>query len=1102
MDSKHEMHIDDGLKGFPPEWENSLLQLGYSPGEIQEMVAQKQRQRGAAIPINGPSGSSSSVASHHTNGSTSSTYHRYPTPPQQYALPVPQTLSTAYQPLTLQTDINPAFGDLEQYHPQKTNSPVTRAPLRNPIDRSDSPASSIRSNATNNQRERASPVPSLTREREHVLQSSNLSNSSHTAMPTTKAPAPVRPAPPPPLFPEGSISTSKANTYKPPRVIAVNGDEDSDDENQPLGALRSGNKQVKPVASAAARHGPAGSVSSVNRSQPVQEDNQGQEGDAQDAQDDTPTTASQHNTTAPVPAASSNASGPPLKSTLSAFDAPPRLSLSTLTIPRISLSLGSLELGLGLDTETKGKEATSANKDRGDVQSIEWSESLFAALPSATAFDGFRTSVIRTPGSGASSGRGSPASNYSPAGSGAAARPSPATLGQSPAISTSRGVSPQTGSTFGFGRGTSPAQSREPSPTTASTGMTLVAPNSSRSQGLSPSPTRELPSTLSPVGNGRSPLQAVDSPSSAPSQGRDLARESVSSYATERSSMSSFGETDYGEEHEDDEGVAEAVVVTRATAVKLARAPSMALHRTFDVFASGNPQAPVPVQGTADARGVVGQASAQVVNNRSRGGLDAGMPPYAALQAQRMLYQNAGFDEEDEGDEDSDEDSDEIDEDDEDDPDSRYTIRLGDADAGRLMDAVMKGGGVLDAQQQKDLNATSFGGDASGRPLSTATIRKEGRPVSEATLQGTKVANSQDEYLEEQLEEGEDDEDSSALDEWLEANDSEDPEPSSPAAEDTTVTISPGRGLEGSEYDDADHPLLDAYTNDDVETDYGDRSPESIYEVESIQSPADPGSAQSFDEDNSPGSDAIPDSPYVLGAPSRTRGLSKSSQNSSHTRTPGVGSGSGSSAAGSNRPKRSSVIYSPPSTQLSPQQRDILKPVLTFIRSGDPSTIYGDLQQVAEGESGGIYAALVLSAKSSSVRVAIKKVRVEDATRPKMETLKREMGLFSRIRHDNILSYGEMRLWNNLHTELWVRMELMERSLADLLGLISEGLVLEERHVARFAKDAASGLAYLEKLLIAHRDIRSDNILVSGNDGCAKLGTFDVSFGFYPLITS
>jgi serine/threonine protein kinase len=170
--------------------------------------------------------------------------------------------------------------------------------------------------------------------------------------------------------------------------------------------------------------------------------------------------------------------------------------------------------------------------------------------------------------------------------------------------------------------------------------------------------------------------------------------------------------------------------------------------------------------------------------------------------------------------------------------------------------------------------------------------------------------------------------------------------------------------------------------------------------------------------------------------------------------------------------------------------------------------MYGDLTLVADGESGGVYSAKILHEKGKQAKgkIAIKKIRVERDTVEKMEAVKKEMQLFSRIKNDHILVYNGIWLVEDAnqasgsnqqipaainstpHSELWVRMDLMERSLADLLGLLDEGLVLEEKHIARFAGDVVSGLVHLESLFIAHRDIRSDNLLISGIDGTVKIG--------------
>ena len=192
------------------------------------------------------------------------------------------------------------------------------------------------------------------------------------------------------------------------------------------------------------------------------------------------------------------------------------------------------------------------------------------------------------------------------------------------------------------------------------------------------------------------------------------------------------------------------------------------------------------------------------------------------------------------------------------------------------------------------------------------------------------------------------------------------------------------------------------------------------------------------------------------------------------------------------------MIYVPRPT-LSPQLQQLLRPLLSFIHSGDPRSIYSELQQVAEGESGGIYAAYPSGQSSGGGVAAIKRVKLQEETRLRIETLGRELTLLDGVKHINILSYsavwlvGEPGSSLDGSVELWIQMDLMDRSLADLLGLLEDGLVIEERHVACFAKDVANALAFLEDRFIAHRDVRSDNLLISG-DGIVKLGESDDFF--------
>lgn len=90
--------------------------------------------------------------------------------------------------------------------------------------------------------------------------------------------------------------------------------------------------------------------------------------------------------------------------------------------------------------------------------------------------------------------------------------------------------------------------------------------------------------------------------------------------------------------------------------------------------------------------------------------------------------------------------------------------------------------------------------------------------------------------------------------------------------------------------------------------------------------------------------------------------------------------------------------------------------------------------------------------------------------------------------HENVL--GMDALYVDLSEDsLWIRMELMERSLADIVGLVGDGLMLQDRMIARFASDILLALEYLQKHHIAHRDVRSDNLLLNKH-GILKLTDF------------
>jgi serine/threonine protein kinase len=133
--------------------------------------------------------------------------------------------------------------------------------------------------------------------------------------------------------------------------------------------------------------------------------------------------------------------------------------------------------------------------------------------------------------------------------------------------------------------------------------------------------------------------------------------------------------------------------------------------------------------------------------------------------------------------------------------------------------------------------------------------------------------------------------------------------------------------------------------------------------------------------------------------------------------------------------------------------------------------------------------------------VAIKSVPILPSGSPKLTDLKKELEIMRNVKHANILTMDGLYV-DLTEDSLWIKMELMERSLADVVALVEEGVTIPEKVIARFASDVScfivliawyshtqilGALIYLQNLGIAHRDLRSDNLLLN-KDGLLKLG--------------
>jgi p21-activated kinase 1 len=116
----------------------------------------------------------------------------------------------------------------------------------------------------------------------------------------------------------------------------------------------------------------------------------------------------------------------------------------------------------------------------------------------------------------------------------------------------------------------------------------------------------------------------------------------------------------------------------------------------------------------------------------------------------------------------------------------------------------------------------------------------------------------------------------------------------------------------------------------------------------------------------------------------------------------------------------------------------------------------------------------------TNLSVAIKQMDLDK--QPKKDLIINEILVMRASRHTNIVNYIDSFLYKN---ELWVVMEYMEGgSLTDVVtaNLMTEG------QIAAVSRETAQGLQHLHKHGVIHRDIKSDNVLLSLT-GDIKLST-------------
>lgn len=112
--------------------------------------------------------------------------------------------------------------------------------------------------------------------------------------------------------------------------------------------------------------------------------------------------------------------------------------------------------------------------------------------------------------------------------------------------------------------------------------------------------------------------------------------------------------------------------------------------------------------------------------------------------------------------------------------------------------------------------------------------------------------------------------------------------------------------------------------------------------------------------------------------------------------------------------------------------------------------------------------------------VAIKQMNLEK--QPKQDLIINEILVMRESAHPNIVNFKDSYLWQG---DLWVVMEYMEGgSLTDVVT----AHCMSEAQIASVSREVCEGLRHLHSKGVIHRDIKSDNILLSLN-GDVKLST-------------
>lgn len=169
----------------------------------------------------------------------------------------------------------------------------------------------------------------------------------------------------------------------------------------------------------------------------------------------------------------------------------------------------------------------------------------------------------------------------------------------------------------------------------------------------------------------------------------------------------------------------------------------------------------------------------------------------------------------------------------------------------------------------------------------------------------------------------------------------------------------------------------------------------------------------------------------------------------------------------------------------TPAEEAAMRKLQGIVSPGDPFQRYERRRKLGQGASGSVYEGID---RRTNKPVAIKQIDLSQ--QPRKELIVNEVLIMRDTHHDNIVKYYECFL---VGKELWLVMELMKGgTLTDII----EECEFSEGQTAAVCRETLLALADLHARGIIHRDIKSDNMLLT-RDGHVKL----TDFGFCARLT-